>query len=345
MTSSLPLGPLMADVAGTALTPEDRQRLIHPLVGGVILFSRNYRDPEQLAALCRDIHSLRQPALLISIDHEGGRVQRCREGFTRLPPMAALGRYWEQNPGEALAGAEALGYVLAAELRAAGVDFSYAPVLDLNYGRSSVIGDRSLHRNPQAVTDLARALMQGMGAAGMANCGKHFPGHGWVAADSHVSIPVDERSLAELTEDMAPYQALVQEGCLKAVMPAHVTYPAMDGHPAGFSPYWIHKLRRELGFTGVIFSDDLSMAGAGVVGGIQQRAQAAWDAGCDVLLVCNQPASVDELLANWRVEVPEDKIQRLMGLQPQGEALSREQLKQEARYQEGVAWAERLGQE
>lgn len=293
---SLPLGPLMIDIAGTQLSVLDRQRLCHSLVGGVILFARNYVDRTQLAALCADIHALRTPALPIAIDHEGGRVQRCREGFTVLPPMRALGVWWDTDPAAAMAAARGIGHVLAAELRVCGVDFSFTPVLDLDWGRNGVIGDRAFHHDPEAVVQLAGALIDGLRAAGMGCCGKHFPGHGWVAADSHVAVPVDERSLTELQPDLLPYRRLK----LDAVMPAHVIYPRIDARPAGFSPVWIEMLRKEFAFAGVIFSDDLSMEGASVAGDIVDRANAAWAAGCDVLLVCNAPEAVGELLARWQ---------------------------------------------
>jgi len=289
-------GPLVIDVAGTELTDVERERLRHPLVGGVILFSRNYRDPAQLAVLCAEIHGLRTPRLLIAIDHEGGRVQRCREGFTRLPPMRSFGEWWERDPVAAAAGARNTGCTLATELLACGVDLSFTPVLDLDWGRSAVIGDRAFHGNPRAVVELAGSLIAGLREAGMACCGKHFPGHGWVAADSHVAIPVDDRSLDAMADDLMPFRALK----LDAVMPAHVIYPQVDGRPAGFSPVWIGKLREEFGFDGVVFSDDLSMEGASVAGGIVARVQAAWDAGCDMLLVCNAPAAAAEVLTSWR---------------------------------------------
>jgi hypothetical protein len=231
------LGPLMLDVAGTELTDDDRRRLAHPLVGGVILFSRNYRDPAQLAALTAEIHALKSAPLLIGVDHEGGRVQRFREGFTRLPPMRAFGEIWNDHPQRARELARETGYVLASELRAHGVDFSFAPVLDLDYGASSVIGDRSFHADPHAVFQLGQAVMLGMKDAGMAACGKHFPGHGFVKADSHVAIPVDERTLADITiADLVPFRLMIEAG-LAAVMPAHVIYPQVDEQPAGFSRY------------------------------------------------------------------------------------------------------------
>jgi beta-N-acetylhexosaminidase len=293
---SLPLGPLMIDVAGLELSDAERERLAHPLVGGVILFTRNYRDSQQLAALCAAIHGLRSPALPIAIDHEGGRVQRCRSGFTHVPPMRRLGELWDNDPVAARRAATDLGYLLAAELRACGVDYSFTPVLDLDWGPSGVIGDRAFHKNPDAVAELAGALIAGLRAAGMGCCGKHFPGHGWVAADSHLAIPVDERSLADMEPDLTPYRHLKLDG----VMPAHVIYPRVDPRPAGFSPVWLEKLRHEFGFDGVIFSDDLSMEGAAFAGNMVQRAEAAWAAGCDMLLICNAPDAVADVLANWK---------------------------------------------
>jgi beta-N-acetylhexosaminidase len=292
----MPLGPLMIDIAGTALTDLDRERLRHPLVGGIILFSRNFSDVGQLERLTAEIRSLRTPRLLIAVDHEGGRVQRFREGFTRLPAMGVLGAAWEQDSEQALEQARRVGFVLAVELRARGVDLSFTPVLDLDYGCSSVIGNRSLHRRPEVVARLAGALIEGLREAGMAACGKHFPGHGHVEADSHVAIPLDQRSLEELQEDIAPYRQLN----LDAVMPAHVTYPAVDGKTAGFSNIWIDYLRNDVKFNGVIFSDDLSMEGASVAGNVVDRVEAAYRAGCDMLLLCNAPDSVGEVLEKWR---------------------------------------------
>ncbi len=309
-----PLGPLMIDVAGLELSGLDCERLAHPLVGGVILFARNYRDPQQLTALCSAIHALRSPALPIAIDHEGGRVQRCREGFTRLPPMRRLGELWDTDPAAARRAAADVGYLLAAELRACGVDYSFTPVLDLDWGPSGVIGDRAFHKNPQAVAELAGALIEGLAAAGMGCCGKHFPGHGWVAADSHLAIPVDERSLAEMEPDLIPYRRLKLDG----VMPAHVIYPRVDHRPAGFSPVWLEKLRKEFGFDGVIFSDDLSMEGAAFAGDMVQRAEAAWTAGCDVLLICNAPDAVATVLENWKPAVDPLRAARFARLSPGG---------------------------
>jgi beta-N-acetylhexosaminidase len=335
-------GPLVIDVAGTMLTDAERQRLRHPLVGGVILFARNYCDPAQLTALCDEIHALRSPPLLIAIDHEGGRVQRCREGFTRLPAMRQLGEWWDTSPRASVESTRMLGYVLAGELRACGVDLSFAPVLDLDWGRSSVIGDRSFHGNPRAVIELAGGLIAGMRDAGMACCGKHFPGHGWVSADSHVAIPVDERGLEDMVPDLMPFRELIGETRLDAVMPAHVIYPAVDSRPAGFSPVWIGKLRDELGFDGVIFSDDLSMEGASVAGGILDRVQAAWDAGCDMLLVCNAPDAAGEVLARWQPEPNATRAARIARLLPGQPALSRVQLESEAAWLAGQSVVRRL---
>lgn len=291
------IGPVMLDVAGKSLTPEDEKRLRHPLVGGVILFARNYDSPQQLAELTAAIRAVRTPPLLISVDHEGGRVQRFREGFTRIPPMRELGKVWDEHPKKARHLAEQTGWVLASELRAHGIDFSFTPVLDVDYGSSGVIGDRAFHTEPQAIAELAHSLMIGMKKAGMATVGKHFPGHGFVKADSHLEIPVDERDFADIEMcDLIPFRQMVDFG-LTAVMPAHVIYPRVDSHPAGFSKVWLKDiLRGQLGFEGCIFSDDLSMEGATVAGGIVQRAEAALHAGADMVLVCNKPESADELL-------------------------------------------------
>ena len=294
-TAVQPLGPVMLDVVGKSLSDDDLRRLHHPLTGGVILFARNYESRAQITALCAAIHHAR-PGILIAVDHEGGRVQRFRsDGFTRLPAMRALGQLWDRDVLQSCKVATALGYVLAAELRACGVDLSFTPVLDLDYGPSEVIGDRAFHRDPRVVTMLAKSINHGLLQAGMANCGKHFPGHGFVAADSHIAIPVDERDPKDiLKEDAAPYGWLGMS--LSAVMPAHVIYPFFDSQPAGFSRKWLSLLRDELGFEGVIFSDDLSMEGASVAGNVVQGAHAALSAGCDMVLVCNSPDKADQLL-------------------------------------------------
>jgi beta-N-acetylhexosaminidase len=285
------------DVVGTTLSDDDRRRLAHPATGAVILFSRNYENPEQLKTLTEEIERLREPALPVCVDHEGGRVQRFREGFTAIPPMRALGKLWDRDRDAAREAARATGYVIGAELGAHGVDFSFAPVLDLDYGPSSVIGDRALHFDPNAVGALAACLVQAFAEAGVAAVGKHFPGHGFAEADSHVAVPTDGRALKEiLKKDVAPYRAAIEAG-LAGVMPAHVIYPQVDKEPAGYSKYWLQDvLRGKLGFDGLIFSDDLSMEGAGVAGGIAERARAALEAGCDMVLLCNDPEGCDALL-------------------------------------------------
>jgi beta-N-acetylhexosaminidase len=299
MTTELPRGRIIADIEGGSLSLDERQLLRHPQVGGVILFSRNFESVGQLAELTDEIHALRSPPLLIAVDHEGGRVQRFRDGFAAIPPMRVLGRLWDHDEEQALHAARSCGMVLAAELRACGVDLSFAPVLDLDHGPSGVIGDRAFHRGPEAVAALAAALVRGLRDAGMASCGKHFPGHGFVAADSHVDTPVDGRSLEEIErDDLIPFRRLVAAG-LAAVMPAHVVYPAVDAAPAGFSSVWLDYLRRHLGFAGMIFSDDLSMEGARAFGGVVERGVAALDAGCDMLLLCNAPDDLRVLVEGF----------------------------------------------
>ena len=291
------LGPVMLDVAGLQVTPEEKEILRHPSVGGVILFGRNFQSPRQLLALTTEIRALRRPEPLIAVDHEGGRVQRFQEGFTRIPPMRLLGESWENDPPKAKALAEAVGYVIATELLAHGVDFSFAPVLDVDFGSSSVIGDRAFSDEPEVIAALAGAFVAGLAAGGAASVGKHFPGHGYVKADSHVDVPVDERELGEIeAADLLPYRELIKGG-LSGIMPAHVIYPKVDRRPAGFSPVWLKDvLRGRLGFEGMIFSDDLSMEGASVAGGVVQRAEAALAAGCDMVLVCNAPQAASEVL-------------------------------------------------
>jgi beta-N-acetylhexosaminidase len=286
----------MVDVAGTSLTPEDRDLLRHPLVGSVILFARNYHDPAQLRLLVDEIHGLRHPALLVAVDQEGGRVQRFREGFTRLPPVRLLGHRYDADPAAARELARRHGWLMASELLAVGVDFSFAPCVDLDYGLSAVIGDRSLHRRAVAVGELAVAYQAGMRDAGMVATAKHFPGHGAVVADSHLALPVDRREFADLADELLPYRRLIDNG-LAAVMVAHVLFPQVDALPASLSRHWIGDvLRGDMRFAGTVFADDLSMGGAASHGDIVARATQALAAGCDVLPVCNDRASVLQLL-------------------------------------------------
>jgi beta-N-acetylhexosaminidase len=350
--------PLILDIAGPELTKADRRRLAHPLTGGLILFARNWQDRDQLTQLCAEMKEVRAD-LLICVDHEGGRVQRFRHGgFTHLPPMRALGELWMNDSAGHGSGAmaasnaaTATGYVLASELRACGVDFSFTPVLDLDWGESGVIGDRAFHRDPRVTAVLAKSLMHGLLQAGMANCGKHFPGHGWVRADSHTDIPVDERSLeAILADDAAPYDWL--NTVLTSVMPAHVIYSKVDPRPAGFSSRWLNDiLRRQLGFDGAIFSDDLSMAGARLIDGTEvnytDAAVFALNAGCDMVLLCNQSVdgggAVDELLegldqarrnAQWRPNGASEH--RRLALLPAKPALHWDELMTEPAYRHAL---------
>jgi beta-N-acetylhexosaminidase len=346
-------GPITLDVVGHELNAEDRRRILHPLTGGVILFGRNFANRKQLTKLTADIKKLR-PDVLISIDHEGGRVQRAKsDGFTHLPAMRKLGELWltktksthaAESAALAMAAATACGYVLAAELRACGVDFSFTPVLDLDFGRSGVIGDRSFSRDPQIVFALAKSLNEGLRLAGMANCGKHFPGHGWAEADSHVAIPVDERSLQViLNDDAKPYDWL--DLSLASVMPAHVIYPKVDKNPAGFSKIWLHSiLRQELGFEGVIFSDDLSMEGASVAGSVVKGAEMALEAGCDAVLICNRPDLADQLLSALKVSKTKlsESVTRLNRLMPSAFAPNWEDLQSEVEYQHAKGLLQQL---
>ena len=309
--TSMPRGPAMLGIEGLELTVADRERLAHPLVGGVILFTRNYAEPAQLASLVASIRALRDPALVIGVDHEGGRVQRFRAGFTAIPPMRLLGETWDRDVAQAAREAEALGRTIAGELRPIGIDFSFTPVLDLDFGTSGVIGDRAFHRNPNAVAHLASALRRGLVAGGMAAVGKHFPGHGFVAADSHTDLPVDERPMSAIAADaLLPCGALVRGG-LEAIMPAHVVYPEVDAKPAGYSRVWLQEiLRGRLGFDGMIFADDLGVAGAHTAGDIVARADAAVEAGCDVVLGCNDFAVADDLLSRWKPAPQADLARR-----------------------------------
>jgi beta-N-acetylhexosaminidase len=342
----MPLGPVIIDVEGKSLTEDDRRRLTHPLTGGVILFTRNYESPAQLQSLTAEIHALREPALVVAVDHEGGRVQRFRTGFTRLPPMRALGVAWERNKQEGRHLAHEAGYVLAAELRAHGVDLSFTPVLDVDHGESSVIGDRAFHSKPEAVTELAGALVQGLKEGGMSAVGKHFPGHGHVRADSHLELPVDERPYADIElDDLVPFARLIRAG-LPAIMPAHIVYRRVDSRPAGFSSVWLKRiLREQLRFDGLVFSDDLSMEGARAMGGIAERAEAALDAGCDMVLVCNDPAAVDTLYGSFSYAMPAVGLMRLARLHGRPGAESMVKLREEARYVAALHAIAGLGQE
>jgi len=348
MPQDLGHSPLLLDIAGTRLDASDRRRLQHSLTGGLVLFARNWVDRAQLTALTTEVKAIR-PDLLICVDHEGGRVQRFRsDGFTHLPAMAMLGDLWMADAMAATNAATAAGYVLGAELRACGVDLSFTPVLDLAHGGSAVIGNRALHRDARVVSLLAKSLMHGLLQAGMANCGKHFPGHGFVTADSHVAVPVDLRSLkAILADDAKPYEWLSTS--LASVMPAHVVYPKVDAAPAGFSSRWLQQiLRGELGFQGAIFSDDLNMVGAQVSGGVLAGALAALGAGCDLVLLCNQSVveggqAVDALLeglsaaagqGQWRPDG--DGEARRLSLLPLSPPLPWDELMHEPAYQHAL---------
>ena len=290
------LGPVMVDLAGVELTPVEREQLRHPLVGGVILFTRNFVDTAQLRALTAEIHALREPSLIVAVDHEGGRVQRFRAGFTPLPPCGAIGALYAKDRSAARLLAHSAGFVMAAELLEAGVDISFAPVLDLDHGCSAVIGNRAFNQDPEIVTELAGQYIAGMAGAGMVATGKHFPGHGAVMGDSHAQLPVDERPFIAIEQaDLVPFAHLA--GVLAGIMPAHVVYPQVAPQPAGFSAFWLREiLRKRLRFEGVIFSDDLSMVGAHGAGDLVARAQTALAAGCDMVLACNDPAGLPGLL-------------------------------------------------
>ncbi|HEY4365914.1 MAG TPA: beta-N-acetylhexosaminidase [Steroidobacteraceae bacterium] len=326
------LGPLLIDVQGTGLTAEDRDLLAHPLVGGCILFTRNFASIEQLEQLVADIRSVRSPPLLVTIDHEGGRVQRFREDFTVLPAMRTIGREYALDAAAGRHLARQCGWLLAAELRAVAIDLSFAPVVDLDYGVSSVIGDRAFHRDPRIVAELAIAFMNGMREAGMASTIKHFPGHGAVVPDSHVAMPVDRRPLADMDDDLYPYQRLIDNG-VASIMAAHVVYADVDPLPAGFSRKWLQdELRRRLGFSGAIFSDDLSMAGASVVGDMPERVRAALAAGCDMVPICNNRQGVLQVIDSVRQSADPSSQLRLARLRG-GPAMDRLALRASADWQ------------
>ena len=282
------LGPVMLDIDGLSLTPADRDLLREPAVGGLILFSRNYRSPQQLADLVDEVRALRSPPLIIAVDHEGGRVQRFRDGFTAVPPMRVIGRQYRADPEAALALARQAGWLIAAELRATGIDLCFAPCVDLDWGVSDIIGDRAFHSKPEIVAELAAEFSRGLRSAGMAAVAKHFPGHGAVVADSHEQLPVDRREYGDVLDDMRPYDKLIGNGLIAGVMMAHIVYANMDPLPAGFAPYWIQReLRARLGFDGAVLSDDLSMKATRAYGTMPERARRSLEAGCDMVLVCN----------------------------------------------------------
>lgn len=322
----------MTDFDGVELDDVDREILRHPLVGGVILFSRNYENPEQIHALINELHALRSPKLLVAVDHEGGRVQRFRRGFTELPSAAAIGALYDDDPAVALTAAEQSGWTMAIELRSVGVDFSFAPVLDLRNPRSAVINDRAFHHDPQCVARIARAYVNGVHQAGMAAVGKHFPGHGTVAADSHVTLPVDNRSYYDIANtDMTPFRLLAS--AIEGVMPAHILYPKVDTEPAGFSAVWVKNiLRQELAFQGIVFSDDLHMSGAARGGDIDERAAVAIGAGCDIILLCNDRSGTERLLSSFRAPVEPVTQVRLMRMHGKGHPGPLDQLLNDRRW-------------
>ncbi len=334
MSKPLPIGPVMIDVAGLTLTGQEQEMLRHPNTGAVILFARNYQDPTQAIELIAAIRAARNGTLLIAVDQEGGRVQRFQNGFTRLPPAAAYLAAPEL--------AEPAGWLMAAELLAVGVDFSFAPVLDIDCGVSQIIGDRSFASDARQATQLSSAFRRGMNAAGMAATGKHFPGHGAVALDSHLTLPVDERDLDSIrAKDLMPFRQLISEG-LEGIMPAHVLYPAIDGNPAGFSAFWIQQvLRQELAFNGVVFSDDLSMAGAAGAGDFPDRAKLAQQAGCDMLLVCNNPAAAEQVLEALPIMDNPVREQRLLAMQGRRQ-WQRSELLTNAQWQQTVTLIQQL---
>ncbi len=336
------LGPVMIDLEHTALSAEEREILLHPLVGGLIYFTRNFESREQITELSKEIKSLRSN-LLICVDHEGGRVQRFRDGFSLIPACGQLGKLHNDHPHDAHQASREMGWLMAIELLSCTIDFSFAPVLDLNFGTSDVIGDRAFAADPENVAALASEFMLGMREAGMANVGKHYPGHGFVAADSHLDLPVDKRSLNDLLRsDIIPFMRLIENKVLDAVMPAHVIYEQVDNMPAGFSEKWIKQiLRKQLQFNGIIFSDDLNMAAAHIAGTFAQRAEVAMRAGCDMVLICNNRAGVIEVLEqfNWKVMRENSlRLERMLARQiPSYTSLMRQ-----SRWSNATAWIDRL---
>jgi len=310
------IGPVMIDLEGTSLSEEEKELIKHPLVGGIIFFARNFESVEQIQALVKSIHANTHQTIVTCVDQEGGRVQRFKEGFTRLPPLRPLGHLYDHATEQGMGLAKAMGWLMASEVLSVGVDFSFAPVLDLDYGVSAVIGDRAFHSDPSSVSQLARAYIQGMEEAGMACVGKHFPGHGAVAADSHLELPHDERPTSEIMEkDVIPFAELISMNVLQGIMPAHVVYEDQDGQPAGFSKIWLQQiLRKRLGFQGAIFSDDLNMAAAGMAGSFTDRANIAMNAGCDMVLVCNNRPGAFEVLDNFEWQTNEESSARLANM-------------------------------
>ena len=338
------LGPIMLDIAGTYLTDADVRRLQHPLTGGVILFSRNFSSCKQLIALIHEIRDIRTPHLLIAVDHEGGRVQRFKEDFTRLPAMRELGKIWDKQPKRACHLSKQIGYVLSTELITSGVDLSFTPVLDIDHGQSCVIGDRAFHRNPQAISELAHALMLGLKAGGMQAVGKHFPGHGYIQADSHKEKSVDERRYADIEmDDLIPFQRMIDFG-LTGMMAAHVIYSQVDQYPAGFSRTWLQKiLRKQLQFEGCIFSDDLSMQGVSHFKSIVARAHAALEAGCDMILVCNDSQGIDELLDKLQWNTSAASLVRFAHMHGKKNFISMAKLREDTAYVQAVREISAIG--
>lgn len=329
------MAQVMIDIAGTELTADDRKLLQHPDVNGLILFSRNFQSVQQITQLCAACREAAGKPLLIAVDHEGGRVQRFRDGFSAIPAMAKIAEYFSAE--QQATAARELGWLMASEVIAVGIDISFAPVLDID-GNSEVIGDRAFARQAQQVIPLAAAFIEGMHEAGMAATGKHFPGHGSVQADSHIAIPVDDRSMEQIEKvDLPPFRALADK--LDAVMPAHVIYESVDQQPAGFSHYWLQTvLRQQLGFNGMIFSDDLSMHGATVVGDMQARADAALSAGCDMILVCNDRAAAMDLLQDRLVSTHPASQQRFQRMLHDGPTNDMESLRRSRRWQRAQQW-------
>lgn len=333
----------MLDLRGLQLQQDEREILMHPKVGGVILFTRNFASPEQLKALTTEIHELRQPHLLIAVDHEGGRVQRFREGFSRLPAAALIGRCRPDKAAQSVA--EQTGWLMAAELLSVGVDLSFAPVLDVAGTISRVIGDRAFHAEPDVVSGLGKAFIHGMQAAGMSAVAKHFPGHGSVAEDSHVDIPYDQRAFEDIKmHDLIPFERMIHTG-LPGLMPAHVIYAEVDRHPAGFSAVWLkHILRKQLGYQGAVFSDDLSMKGAEIMGGYPERAEAALHAGCDTVLVCNNREGAISILDSANIPGNIESCARLIRMHGESTTTLKE-LQQSQRWNDVTAVVTRLEKE